>query len=188
MELHEPTTDRGDQPAAVEHPKPERRTDGYIAPETEPRRVSDQVREPATSSIAEGVLVELGGREGSPTHPVTVDVMNKVDGSYLEDLLDIFEVNLIDWFGEVILRVPESPVPPESPMLSVSPAPSEFPIPPVSPKRPPNFPFPPSQTSSYSISPPLVSFIVSASPTSCTDLQANSYTLPRGSSSSNSSL
>lgn len=49
-------------PAAMDEPEPGKRFEGAIAPEPE----SDQVHEPATPRIAEGVLVKLKYSEESP--------------------------------------------------------------------------------------------------------------------------
>lgn len=56
-------------------PEPERRTDSTIASEPEPRQMSDQVREPATSSVPVGLLLEFKGMEVSPAHTPTDVVM-----------------------------------------------------------------------------------------------------------------
>ncbi|CAM4620384.1 unnamed protein product [Leuciscus chuanchicus] len=91
--------------------------ESVIATEPRPQAESDQVCEPLTSCVAEGVLVELEGWEESPTHTTTaVDEMSVVSGIYCEELKDIFEESLIDWFGKVI---PVSPVSPEFPVSPV---------------------------------------------------------------------
>ncbi len=43
-------------------------TEPIVTPEPEPQEFSDQVREPASSSVPEGGLVEIESLEGSPTH------------------------------------------------------------------------------------------------------------------------
>lgn len=124
--LHVPTTDHGDWPATMDKPKPRKRSVEVIALEALPQPASDQVREPATPRISERVLVEYVGLEGSPAHnPATVDVIVKTSGGYFEELKDIFEVDLIDWVGEVIPNVPVSPASPNS-----SECPSSLPVPP----------------------------------------------------------
>lgn len=71
--LHVPTADRRDRPAVIDEPEPRKRLEGVIAPEPDPQQASDQVHEPGTQRIVEGVLVELDALEGSPAHtPATV--------------------------------------------------------------------------------------------------------------------
>ncbi|XDV39813.1 hypothetical protein PO909_009000 [Leuciscus waleckii] len=105
------------------------------------------VLEPATADVIEGVLMELEGSEDSPAHnPAAVCESDLVSGGHFDDLKDLFEENLIDWFGEVISNTPESPAPPvspafpEPPAFPVSPAPSVSPASPGSPVCPPNLP------------------------------------------------
>ncbi len=99
--LPEPTADGEPEPAA---------TEPIIATEPEPQASSDQVREPATSSVPEGVLVVIEGLEGSPAHtPATEGELQLVSGNHIEELMDIFERDLIDWFGEVLPSAPVSP-------------------------------------------------------------------------------
>lgn len=51
--------------------------------------------------------MEFVGLEGSPTHNlVTVDAVVKPSGGYLEELKDIFDEDLIDFFGKNIFPVP----------------------------------------------------------------------------------
>lgn len=50
----------------MHEPTPENRAEQVIALEPEPRKMSDQVREPTTSSIIMGVLVDFEGMEGMP--------------------------------------------------------------------------------------------------------------------------
>ncbi len=112
-------------------------------PEPEPQECSDQVREPATSSVPEGVLVEIEGLEGSPAHtPAAEGELQLATGKYIEELLDIFEVDLIDWVGEV---VPPSSCTPVSPLVPPSP---ESPASPLAPSSYCAPVFPPSPTSS----------------------------------------
>ncbi|XP_067310697.1 uncharacterized protein [Pseudorasbora parva] len=104
-EVPEPTADRGDPPAAINEPEPRQRFRGVIALEPRLQRGSDQVREPATSSVMEGVLVELEGWDRSPTHqPAAVDVMRTSSG-HLEELRNIFECPRFS----CALRVPTHP-------------------------------------------------------------------------------
>lgn len=128
-----PTADSENRLAAMDEPQQEKGMEGVIALEPIPQTVSDQVRVPATSCIAEGILVETDSLKESP-------------GGYLKALMDSFEEDLIDWFGEVKPKVPVSPAPP------VSECPSSFPL-------------PPPQTASSSVPQSLVSF------TLCTALQ-----------------
>lgn len=124
--LHVPTTVRGDWPATMDEPKLRKRSEEVIALEPLPQPASDQVRKPATPRISERVLVLYVGLVGSPAHnPATVDVIVKTSGGYFEELKDIFEVDLIDWVGEVIPNVPVSPASPNS-----SKCPSSLPLPP----------------------------------------------------------
>ncbi|XDV22394.1 hypothetical protein PO909_027295 [Leuciscus waleckii] len=82
---------------------------------------SDQVRKPATPRIAEGGLVEFRAWEDSPVHFPTAECENELaSGSYFDELKDIFEELLIDFFEEII---PSSPV---SPALPVSFSSSKF--------------------------------------------------------------
>lgn len=65
--------------------------------------------------------MEFVGLEGSPTHNlVTVDAVVKPSGGYLEELKDIFDEDLIDFFGKKFPSAPVSPVFPESPAFPVS--------------------------------------------------------------------
>lgn len=59
------------------------------------------------------------GLEDSHAHnPATVCEFDMVSGEYLEELMDIFQKDLIDWFGEVITNVPVSSALPISASLS----------------------------------------------------------------------
>ncbi len=131
-------------------------TEPIIATELEPQASSDQVREQATLSVPEGVLVVIEGLEGSPAHsPATEGELQLVFGNHIEELMDIFEMDLIDWFGEVLPSAPKSPVSPlvpsspESPVSSLVPSSPESPasplVPPSSspPVFPPSLPLPP---------------------------------------------
>lgn len=72
--------------------------------------MSDQVRKPATLQITEGVLVTIGGLEDSSAHtPTTVSELSLASGGYVEKLRELFDEDLLDWFGEVVPYVPESP-------------------------------------------------------------------------------
>ncbi|ROL52823.1 hypothetical protein DPX16_2329 [Anabarilius grahami] len=162
MEKREPTADRGVQPAGTNEAEPEERTKGVVAPGCEPQGVSDQVREPATSCIVEGVLVEFEVSDECPVHNLTT-----VDGMAIttETFLDLFEV-----FEEVNSPCLVSPLVPSSSELSVSPlvpSSSELsvsPLVPSSPVFPPNLPLPPPQTTYSSSLPPLVPFSLSSAP------------------------
>ncbi len=113
--LPEPTADVEPEPVA---------TEPTIPTEPEPLSSSDQVREPATLSVPEGVLVVIKGLEGSPVHiPVTEGELQLVSGSYIEELMDIFNMDLIDWFIEVLPCTHESPTSPRVPSSPESPAP-----------------------------------------------------------------
>ncbi|ROI74433.1 hypothetical protein DPX16_21982 [Anabarilius grahami] len=118
----------------------------------------------ATSTQFPVPTADRGDRPAAMHYPTTVDEMLAASGTYLEVLKDIFEVNLIDVFGEV------DPNPPVSPELPVSPAPSLSPAFPVFPEFPPSRPLPPPQSTSSSAAPPLLSFSPSASPTCGEDL------------------
>lgn len=59
--LFEPTADCGDRPPARDESVLRIRTECFIALEYRPLTESDQVRDPATPRIVEGVLVELEG-------------------------------------------------------------------------------------------------------------------------------
>ncbi|ROL51854.1 hypothetical protein DPX16_19373 [Anabarilius grahami] len=161
--LFEPTVDCGDRPPARDEPIPRIRTESFIALEPGPLTVSDQVREPATPFVAEGVIVELKGWEESPAHTTTaVDVSLLSSGHYLEELKDLFEAGLIDFFGEVIPNSPLSPAPPVSPESPVSPAPVS-PVSLVFPDFLPSLPLPPPRPTSSSAPPSLLSFSPSSS-------------------------
>ncbi|ROK87094.1 hypothetical protein DPX16_10234 [Anabarilius grahami] len=143
--LHEPTADRGGMPATMDKSGLRTRSDGNIAAEPTPSQGSDQVREPATSIVDEGVLVELEGGEESPTHnSTTVDKTCFISGKYYEDLKDIFDEDLTDFCGEVF---------------------SSSPVSPGSPEFPPCLSLPPPQSASFSAPSPLMSFSPSSSPT-----------------------
>ncbi len=121
--------------------------------EPEPQECSDQVREPATPSIPEGVLVEIEGLEGSPAHTPAAEVeLQLATGLYIEELMDIFDMDLIDWVGEVIPSVPESPVSPLVPSSSCAPV-----FPPTSSPKSSQFLISVSAGSCQSLSTPSVS-------------------------------
>lgn len=85
--------------------EPEMRTEPTIASKTEPFKECDQVHTQPTSSFAEGNL------EGSTAHcPATVNAMDMASGSYLEELLDIFEL-VIDLLKPRDSTLPPSPCP-----------------------------------------------------------------------------
>ncbi|XP_051727395.1 proline-rich protein 36-like [Ctenopharyngodon idella] len=161
--LLEPTADCGDQPPVRDEPVPRIRTEPFIALEPGPLTVSDQVREPATPVVAKGVIVEIKGWEESPAHTTTaVDVSLLSSGHYLEELKDLSEADLIDFFGEVFPNSPVSPAPPISPESPVSPAP----VSPVSllfPESLPSLSLPPPRPTSSSAPPSLLSFSPSSS-------------------------
>ncbi len=117
--------------------------------EPEPRESSDYGHEPATPHMPKGMLVEIKGLEGSPA---AEGKLLLVTWPYIKELMDVFQEDLIDWFGEVALS---SPKPPESPMSPVSLlVPSSSPVSPesllipssstVSPKLPVTRKIPPS--------------------------------------------
>lgn len=108
-----------------------------------PRRPgSKQVCEPATPFIAEGVLLELKGWEESPTNnPTAVNEIMMDSGKYYDELKEIFEEDLIYFFGEFITS---SPVSPEFLV---------YPAPPVSPEFPSSLLLPPPQSASSSALP-----------------------------------
>ncbi len=64
----EPTPDGEPEPAMTREPELKPATEPIVTPEPEPQEFSDQVREPASSSVPEGGLVEIESLEGSPTH------------------------------------------------------------------------------------------------------------------------
>ncbi|XP_042614710.1 uncharacterized protein LOC122145350 [Cyprinus carpio] len=73
IELPVPTADREDWPAVMDEPKPVIRAGYDITPELKPQALSDQVHEPTTSYVAEGVLVKFDGLEDCPAHtPIAV--------------------------------------------------------------------------------------------------------------------
>lgn len=93
MEIREPTANRGLQPTAMDVPKPDMSTESDIAPEPKPHGVSDQVCEPATPCVTEGVLVEFESWEESPAHNlIALDVIKMPSGRCLEELLGVFPV------------------------------------------------------------------------------------------------
>ncbi|ROK87099.1 hypothetical protein DPX16_10239 [Anabarilius grahami] len=154
--LFEPTADCGDRPPARDKPILRIRMKPFIA-------LSDQVRELATPFVAEGVIVELEGWEKSPAHTTTaVDVSLLSSGHYFEELKDLFEPDLIDFFGEMFPNSPVSPAPPVSPESPVSTAP-ESPVSLVFPDFLPSLPLPPPRPTSSSAPPSLLSFSPSSS-------------------------
>ncbi|XP_016142516.1 proteoglycan 4-like [Sinocyclocheilus grahami] len=64
----EPTADGEPEPAATREPASEPPTEPIMALEPEPQDPSDKVCEPETLPVPEGVLLEIEGLEGSPTH------------------------------------------------------------------------------------------------------------------------
>ncbi|XP_048047865.1 uncharacterized protein LOC125269136 [Megalobrama amblycephala] len=62
-------------------------TEPRIALEPEPKEKSDQVHDPATTSVPEGILLEFEGMKWSPTPSITADEL------------------LIDWESECILPI-----------------------------------------------------------------------------------
>ncbi|XP_016124666.1 uncharacterized protein [Sinocyclocheilus grahami] len=112
-QMPEPTADGEPEPTA---------TEPIVAPEPEPLELSDQVREPATSPVPKGVLVEIEGLQGSPAHtPAAEGELQLVTGPHYEELMDCFKVDLIDWFGEALASSPTSPLVPSSSCPPVSP-------------------------------------------------------------------
>ncbi len=157
--LPEPTTDGEPEPAT---------TEPIIATEPEPRASSDQVCELAKSSVPEGVLVVIEGLEGSSAHtPMTEGELHLVSGNHIEELIDIFVMDLIDWFWEVLPSAPESPA---SPLVLSSPESLASPLVPPSscpPVFPPSLPLPPPlKPVSSSAQAPLVPVSPSAHPQS----------------------
>uniref|UniRef100_A0A673G649 Sprouty-related, EVH1 domain-containing protein 2 n=1 Tax=Sinocyclocheilus rhinocerous TaxID=307959 RepID=A0A673G649_9TELE len=99
------------------------------------------------------------------THtPAAEGELQLASGSYLEELMDIFDVDLIDWFGEVIPNSSESPL-----VLPSS----------CSPEFPPSLSLPPPllKPASSSVLPPLVPVSPSAHPQSALSGRSDS---PRG--------
>ncbi len=164
--LPEPTADVEPEPAA---------TEPTIPTEPEPLSSSDQVREPATLSVPEGVLVVIKGLEGSPVHiPATEGELQLVSGSYIEELLDIFNTDLIDWFGEVLPCTPESPTSPLVPSSPESPAPPLVLPSSCPPVFPPNLPLPlPLKQDSPSPPSPLMHVSPSAHPQSAPAMRSD---------------
>ncbi len=114
-----------------------------------------------------------------PHTPTAEGELQLASGSYFEELMDIFQKDLINWFGEVVPSSPKpplSPTSPESPLVpSSSPAsPGSLLVPssslaspklPVTPKLPPSLPLPPPlKPASSSALSPLVAFSPSAHP------------------------
>ncbi len=75
--MPEPTADG--EPTATREPACKPTTEPNIAPEPEPQEMSEQMREPATSPIPEGVLVEIECLEGSPAHTPTTEGEMQLD-------------------------------------------------------------------------------------------------------------
>ncbi len=121
----------------------------YHRPEPASQHGSEQVREPATpQTVTEEVLVELGDREESPAHnTATVVGMVAVTGNYYDELKDIFEQDLIYFFGEALHNSSVSPMASVSPASPVSPV---APVSPVCPEFPPSLPLPSPQSASSS--------------------------------------
>ncbi|ROL27920.1 hypothetical protein DPX16_11050 [Anabarilius grahami] len=71
--MPEPTADGEPKPASMY--EPDKRTEPTIAPEPEPHSESDQVCEPATSSVPVGLLVEYEGVEESPAHTPVAEIL-----------------------------------------------------------------------------------------------------------------
>lgn len=103
----EPTTDTEPEPASkqVAEPKPKPNT----APEPEPSSESAQMREPATPSVPEGILVEYKGMRWSPAHTLAAE------GELCQVRMQFFEKT------EKIIpcRLPSLLVPPSSKSLLV---------------------------------------------------------------------
>ncbi|XP_058650340.1 proline-rich protein 36-like [Onychostoma macrolepis] len=100
--------------------------------------------------------------EGSPAHtPTTEGELLLVSGRYEEELKDIFQMDLIDWWGEVQTCTPESPV---SPLVPSSP---EAPVSPLVPPSPESQP--PSPASSQASQ-----FLTSSSTDTCQSLSSPS--------------
>ncbi len=166
------------EPTADGEPEPDV-TEPIIPTEPEPQTSSDQVREPATSSVLEGVLVVFEGLEGSAAHtPATEGELHLVSGSYKEELLDIFKMDLIDWFREVLTCAPESPASPLVPSSPESPASPLVPSSSCPPVFPPNLPLPPPlKPASSSPLSPLMPVSPSAHPQSAPTMRSD--LLPR---------
>ncbi len=143
MLTSEPTTDGEPETAVTREPVLKPMTEPIVTPEPEPQECSGQVCEPATQSVSKGVLVAIEGLEGSPTHtPAAEGKLQLATGIYIEELIDILDMDLIDWFGEVIMSVPESPVSPLVPSSSESPASLLVPTRSSAPVFPPSLPLP----------------------------------------------
>lgn len=154
--LHVPTADYVKRPAVIDEPEPRNRFERVITLEPTSYHASDQVCEPATPQITKGVLVEINGLDEIPSHtPVAVGELGPACGAYYEELKEIFEEDLIDWFEEVIPSFPESSVFSESPVssliLSSPESPMSLLVPPssCSPLFPPRLPLPLPQSASF---------------------------------------
>lgn len=92
--------------------------------------------------------MELGDGEESPAHnTATVVGMVAVTGNYYDELKDIFEQDLIYFFGEALHNSSVSPMASVSPASPVSPV---APVSPVCPEFPPSLPLPSPQSASSS--------------------------------------
>ncbi len=124
------------------------------------------------------------GLEGSPANtPATKGELHLVSGSFKEELMDIFKMDLIDWFGKVLTCAPESPASPLVPSSPESPAsPLVLPssCPPVSP---PNLPLPPplkpaSSSPPYPLMPVSPSAHSQSAPAVCSDPPPQDFQSP----------
>lgn len=79
--LYEPIADREPAPTAIDMPSQPRATEPTIAWKLEPEDLLDQVREPATSCVAVGVLVEIEGLEISPAYTPVAECELQLDSS-----------------------------------------------------------------------------------------------------------
>lgn len=123
--LLKPTIDQGDQPAVMQEAEPDERTGEDIASEPEPLTVTRCVSRQWRMSLRKYLWNSSVWRIAPPTLlTLCVSLIWSLEDIF-DDLKDLFEENLIDWFGELIPNTPESPVPPESPAFPESPT---FPI------------------------------------------------------------
>lgn len=109
----EPNADSKPKPVMMHEPV--KRTELIIAPEPEPHRESDQVREPATPCIAVGLLVEYmrAWRKAPPKFPQL-----RVNCSWPLRCLRKWK-RMFPWFS-IILLVPPSSKCPVSPLAPPS--------------------------------------------------------------------
>ncbi|ROK87110.1 hypothetical protein DPX16_10250 [Anabarilius grahami] len=121
--MPEPAADAEPKPAVL--PAAETKTEPIIALEPEPDEESDQVQEPATSSVPVGVLVKYKGMKWRPGHiSKTEGELHMASGNYYKEVEKDIPLSVP---SPLVMPSSKSPVSPLVPPSSKSPASTEIP-------------------------------------------------------------